>query len=281
MKCLKAILILFIMSALLLSTIAAVYLSRDTKPITLPEEIIPIEQEFTTAYLIKTNDGYLLFDTGYEKDFDTFKQFLKEEYIDAGNIRYLVLSHHHDDHSGYIAEIVKLNPSVRIIAHEKAVELLQSGNNNKANGGGIVNSNIYALFKIKQMITPDWKLSFQPFKIRQNDIIVSGENFQLPAEAGLDAVIIYTPGHSSDSISLLYKNKYLLCGDLASNFLNFAGAKHLTLFNENLNEVYKSWEKIIAADAEIILPSHGKPFPIEKLRNNLYQYDQKDVVKFF
>ena len=258
-----------------------IYFSDNAQTVTISEGIIPIEQEVTTAYLIKIPSGYLLFDTGYEKDFDTFKEILIKEKIDLNSIIYLLLSHHHDDHVGFIAELTERNPSLKIIVHEKTVPLLATGKNNKMNGGGIVNSTIFLLFRIKQLLTPDWTLTFPPFNIRSQDIIIQGEVQPLPAEVGIEGVIVHTPGHSSDSISLLYKNKYLLCGDMASYFLNWAGAKHLTLFNENINEVYKSWEKVISMDVKYVIPSHGKPFRIERLKNNLYKYTQKDLVKFF
>ncbi len=258
-----------------------IYFSDNYQISDLPENIIAVDLGITSVYLVKTPDGYLLFDTGYEKDFNSFQNILIQKKIDIRTIRYLLLSHHHDDHSGFISQLTATLPSLKIIVHEKTVPLLASGKNNKMNGGGIVNPLIYSLFRIKQFITPDWTLTFPPFIVRPRDIILYGEINQIPSEVGIDGVIVHTPGHSSDSISLLLNRSYLVCGDLASNFLNWAGACNLTLFNEDIDIVYKSWQKLISMNVMIIAPSHGKPFKINKLKNNLHKYTQKDLVLFF
>ena len=80
---------------------------------------------------------------------------------------------------------------------------------------------------------------------------------------------------------MVYRDRYIFCGDLASNFLNRAGSKHLTLFNENIADVYASWEKVLSMGIEYIIPAHGKPFRAERLRENLYKYSQEDIVVYF
>ncbi len=277
----KKFIILGIILVLILATFLYCFISDNLGIIELPENIIAINTGTTTSYLIEIPDGYLMVDTGYEKDFDTFISIIKEKGISVSKIKYLLLTHHHDDHSGYISKLLELQPSLKIIVHEKSVPFLASGNNNKDNGGGLVNPLIYGLFQLKKFITPDWTLAFPPFLIRDNDIILKENIQQLPTEVGIDALVIYTPGHTSDSISLLIDKEYLVCGDLSSNFLNWAGSKYLTIFNENVEDVYKSWENVISLGAKYIAPAHGKPFRVEKLKENLYKYKQSDLVKFF
>lgn len=258
-----------------------VYISDNTGIINLPKNIIPIDQGITVAYLVKIPGGYLMFDTGYENDFYKMLQIINEKNIKIDQIKYLLLSHHHDDHVGYIAKLLEAQPSLKIIVHEKTIPLLASGKNNTKNGGGIVNPIIYTLFRIKRFITPEWTLTFPPFNVRSQDIVLQGDFIKLPAEVGIKAFVAYTPGHTSDSISLIIDNEYLLCGDLSSNFLNWAGANHLTLFNEDIDSVYSSWQKVLSMKIKYVLPAHGKPFHSEKLKHNLYKYKQEDLVKFF
>lgn len=190
------------------------------------------------------------------------------------------LAHHHDDHAGYILKLINAQSGLRIIAYENAIPLLVSGKNNLNNGGGIVNQYIYGLFRFKQLITPYWTLCFPPFILRQSDIVLTNNNLQLPPEIGLDASVVYTPGNTSYSISLIIDKDYLLCGDLCSNFLNWAGAKHLTLFNENIKGVYGSWQNVLDMKIKYVLPAHGKPFLAEKLKQNMFKYAQDNLVKF-
>jgi glyoxylase-like metal-dependent hydrolase (beta-lactamase superfamily II) len=264
-----------------ITVIAYIYHADHKDNITLPDNIIPVNQGITTAYILKIPDGFLLFDTGYEKDYGTFSNILKKNNIDISKIKFIILSHHHDDHAGYLGKIIGEYPEIKIIAHEKSAALLASGKNNKGNGGGIINPFIYGLFRFKQFITPGWTLTFPPFTLRKDDLLVKDDIYSLKSLTGINVSSVYTPGHSSDSISLMLDNDYLLCGDAASNYLNWAEAYYLTLFNENLDSVYKSWEKISGLNVKYILPSHGKPFTTGRLRQNLNKYKQDDLVKFF
>lgn len=279
MKKTLTIIILVLAAALLLS--GYIYFSDNYKTVSPPDEIRVIPLEFTNVFLIPLKKGYMLIDNGYAKEYDRFLQGLKQHGIDLMDIRYILITHHHDDHVGFLNKLTTLNASLRVIVHETTVPLLAAGENNTKNGGGIVNRAIYTLFRLKMLITPGWDFSFPPYMVRKQDIILRGEKTVLPEEVGLSATVLHTPGHSSDSISLIYKDKYLFCGDMASSFLLWAGAKYLTLFNENVGRVYASWEKALAMKVEFILPAHGKPFKAERLKENLYKYSQDDVLVYF
>jgi glyoxylase-like metal-dependent hydrolase (beta-lactamase superfamily II) len=234
-----------------------------------------------SSYLVKIPDGYLLLDTGYDRDYKKFKSYLKKNEIELKQIKYVFVSHHHDDHVGFIGNLVNENSKVKLILHEKTVPLLLGGKNNKNNGGGIVNKPLYVLFKIKMSLSPKWTLTFPPFDIRDQDIIIRGERDFLPNEVGIDGKIIHTKGHTSDGMCLILMDNYIFVGDEASNFLNWAGAGNLTIFNENLDEVYKSWENIISRGIPYVIPTHGKAFKLEMLKKNIHKRKQTDLVKFF
>lgn len=247
----------------------------------LPKGVISYEYDLVKSFLIPIDNGeYLLFDTGYERNYKVFKELLKKDSIDVKKIKYIFISHHHDDHAGFINNLIKDNPEVRVILHEKTVPLMLLGENNLANGGGIVNPFVNLLFNIKQAISPEWDFTLPKYYVRDRDIVLTGDKADLKKILGEDIYMIYTPGHTSDSISLVYQNEYIFCGDLASNVLNWAGAKHLTLFNESLEDVYSSWGKVIDLDIDNIIPSHGKPFKLSSLEKNLDKYEQSDLVPY-
>jgi glyoxylase-like metal-dependent hydrolase (beta-lactamase superfamily II) len=274
---------IFVVLAVIISVTlgAYIYYSDHRSLRQLPASIIPIDQGITVAYLVKLPQGHLLFDTGYASDYASFASAITKKNISISDIRYCLLSHHHDDHAGYINTLLKNNSNIKVIAHERSVPLLASGKNNTANGGGIVNSRIYALFRFKQIITPEWDLSFPPFTMRTSDILLKETAMNLPSDTGRNLKVLYTPGHTNDSISLIVDDTYLLCGDLASNFLNWAGASQLTLFNENVVQVYRSWLMVYGEGIKVIVPSHGKPFSADLLKENFDIYKQEELVKFF
>lgn len=247
----------------------------------MTDEPIRLRQDQTTSYLLEGSDGFLQVDTGYAADYDTYRRFLEKHGIAAVDIRYLLLTHHHDDHAGYLNALTGANPDIRIIAHERSRDLLRQGRNNTSNGGGLLNRRIYALFRLKRLLTPEWDLTFEPFELRERDVVFEGSSLRLPEETGLDGVLLHTPGHTSDSISLLLDDGHLFCGDLAANFLNWAGAHHATLFNENMEELYASWRRVLNAGARRIYPAHGAPFDAAVLQREMGRHRSGDLVRFF
>ena len=247
----------------------------------MTHEPIRLKQDQTTSYLLEGANGFLQVDTGYAADYDAYRRFLEKRGIAPVDIRYLLLTHHHDDHAGYLNALSRDNPDIRIIAHERSRDLLRQGRNDTSNGGGLLNRRIYALFRLKQMLTPEWDLTFDPFELRDHDVVFEGSSLRLPQDIGLDGVVLHTPGHTSDSIALLLDDGRLFCGDLAANFLNWAGAHHATLFNENMEELYASWKTVLDAGARRIYPAHGAPFDATVLRREIDRHRSEDLVGFF
>ena len=81
-------------------------------------------------------------------------------------------------------------------------------------------------------------------------------------ERELNGKILFTPGHTADSVSLLVEGN-LFCGDAAMN--GFPSARRLIIWIENLGDFQESWETLIGAGADMIYPAHGKPFGVSDL----------------
>ena len=79
---------------------------------------VPYLDIFTTVYLVKTDDGALLFDAAsYPSDFEEYIQpFLSELGMAKDDLKYLFISHNHRDHNGTIAEIAAAYPGVTLVA---------------------------------------------------------------------------------------------------------------------------------------------------------------------
>ncbi|MFW5726248.1 MAG: MBL fold metallo-hydrolase [bacterium] len=63
----------------------------------------------TNCYIIQANRAYLLVDTGYQKDYSDFLKELDVEEIGINEINYLLLRHHHDDHSGFTNDLLSIS----------------------------------------------------------------------------------------------------------------------------------------------------------------------------
>lgn len=96
-------------------------------------------------------------------------------------------------------------------------------------------------------------------------MVLSGDDFDLLKNIGIDGKILYTPGHSRDSISVILSDGSAFVGDVAMNFLRLTGIGHRPIYVEDIDTVYESWQRLIEQGAEVIYPSHGNPFSARNL----------------
>ena len=104
------------------------------------------------------------------------------------------------------------------------------------------------------------------------DLIVDDDETDLLRGIGIDGEILYTPGHSSDSISVITSSGRAFCGDAAMNYLNFAGCRHRPIYLADERLVFATWQKMLEKGARIFYPAHGKPFGAERLGSSLRKF---------
>jgi len=95
-------------------------------------------------------------------------------------------------------------------------------------------------------------------------------------EKKLNARIIRLPGHTKDSIGIIFDDEILFSGDATMN--GFPSTNRVIIWIENLKEYKKSWEKMIEEDFNIVYPSHGTAFPKEELIENK---DKLEDIKLY
>jgi glyoxylase-like metal-dependent hydrolase (beta-lactamase superfamily II) len=242
--------------------------------------IVSIPLSMSHTYLICCQGGYLQIDTGYEHDYPLYRMNLAKAGIPIESIRYLLLTHHHDDHAGFLHELAQ-DTDLTIIAHQQAVGLLRSGKNDKTRGGGYVNRFIKFLAAIKMRFDPRWTLTFPPFTLRRKDILLTGDDTNVLHHLGIAGTILYTPGHCIDHVSMILDTGETFCGDAAASFLLWAGTHYCTVFMTDMEEAYRSWDKMLNSGAQTIYPAHGRPFPANRLRQNMGRIQNKSLATFF
>ncbi len=103
------------------------YLLRiDDKEIKYFESLWEIPEGITyNAYLLKTAEGAVLFDT-WKNNYS--KEFLEvlNKIIDTGELKYIVVHHMEPDHSGSLPAILERNKDITVVGHPLSLNMIKS-----------------------------------------------------------------------------------------------------------------------------------------------------------
>ena len=209
-------------------------------------------------YLVSLDDGgYALIDTGYVEGYANFLRRLEKTGVLPKDIKYVFLTHAHDDHAGFLNDVLAITDA-KVILHPMAVERLQMGQNPFI--GGCSNRLAWLFCQILKLFG---KGAHKYPSLKQDYlnrlITTDSEEFK---SLSLPFQVVETPGHTADHIAML-KDGILFCGDAAMN--GFPSINRVIIWIEDLERYEQSWKKMIALNPTIIYPSHGKPFPTKDL----------------
>ena len=215
------------------------------------------------TWLYPIEDGFVMIDTGYENSYASVLKKMQKMGITPEKVRYLFLTHAHDDHAGFLEEWMTKHPQTQVIAHEKAIAGLRKGQN-RFDGGC---STMLAFLFCQLMVLLGNGDHRYPRLSEEHlaKIITLSEENQAQVEATLNGKILFTPGHTEDSVSLLVDGN-LFCGDAAMD--GIPSTHKITIWVEDKVAFEKSWDVVLASGAKKIYPAHGNPFCPCAMRKN-------------
>ena len=205
------------------------------------------------SYLVRTDTGYILIDTGYSTNRKDLEKELENAGCTPGNLKLILVPPGHFDHTGncvYLRE----KYGAEIAMHRGDLEMVEGGDMfyNK----GII---MRTIMKIGFFL-----LRLGAFDRFKPDILI--EDGQDLSPYGLDAKVIHIPGHSKGSIGILTTGGDLICGDLLVNTKE--PAKNTLVDDQEEREA--SVEKITSLEINTVYPGHGMPFSMEQfMKDNL------------
>ncbi|MFX0073270.1 MAG: MBL fold metallo-hydrolase [Candidatus Hermodarchaeota archaeon] len=228
---------------------------------------------FTNCYLLDCNAGYLLIDVGYPGDYENFAKKLKKKYdIETSELNYLLLTHYHDDHAGFGAELIQKN-GTKLIVHENALEQLRLGASEEE--GKPLNRRIKFIMNFFERFH---EFKFPPLMPSNKDIILKGsaDNREVLRDLGIDGTIIFTPRHTKDGVSVVLSDGSIFSGDNTMNawFFNILGIKKRSIYFQDINLIFESWKRFIDLGGKKVYPAHGKPFDIKHLKKKLKKFSK-------
>ena len=221
-------------------------------------EIFRVKLGLNSCYLIRGKD-VIMIDGGMPNKLKVFKRVLSRLDINPSDIKLVVLTHSHFDHSGSALEIREFT-GAKIAIHESEITYLENGGMIIPKGvnfyGKITKPWLFAIFK---------KISFPKFK---PDILITDEPYPLKAY-GIDGNIIHTPGHTVGSISVILDSGEAFVGCMAHNGFPFRLRPGLPIYAQDIEAIKKYWKILIDRGIKMIYPGHGKPFPVEVIKKSL------------
>jgi len=218
--------------------------STEVKTISLP---LPYKLGTVNCYLIETNTGYILIDTGCSNKCNELEKKLESTGCKPGNLKLIVLPHGDFDHTGNAAHLRK-KFGAKIAMHNDDSGMVEQGNMfwNRRKGNillGMISRILFGFGK-KERFKPDLYID---------------EGYDL-SDYEFDVKVIHIPGHSKGSIGILTADGELFCGDLLEN----KDKPVLNSIMDDLTEATASVEKLKSLEVSTVYPGHGKPFPMEK-----------------
>ena len=231
-------------------------------------EILNVGNRIMNTYVYPITTGYVMIDTGYEHSLAGVEKKLRKNGISLSEIKYVFLTHAHDDHAGFLNELLHKNTDLRVIMSNQAMPTLKRGQNSFYGGCSTFLAWLFCKF---MGVVGKAEHRFPCIEERfDNRFIEISDINKAEIEELLQGKILFTPGHTKDSISLR-KDNMIFCGDAAMN--GFPSLKRLIIWIENKEEFEQSWKILFEEDVELIYPAHGKCFN----KNDLRKY--KDEIK--
>lgn len=221
-------------------------------------EIHRLSLGFTNCYLIK-QEGLILVDGGMPGKEKGFMKKLEELSIEPKDISLIVVTHGHYDHIGSINELKRLTGcEVAINQHEK--DWLEQALKPLPPGVGLWGKILILIMKIYMPLV---KFPGTPV-----DLVLEDKEFPLESY-GIHGKVLYTPGHTSGSMSLLLDTGEAFVGDLAMNGFPMRIGPGMPLVAEDTGAVKEGWRLLLDSGARWIYPAHGKPFKADALEKLL------------
>ena len=153
--------------------------------------IFELHYSKTNTYLIEGSKKTILFDTGWAGSFGEFERELHRNKKSVADIDYILMSHYHPDHCGLAQEIAD-------------------------KGAVILAADVQAAFfhYADAVYEKEGNKSFMPVKDSKVKVISCAESREFLSAVGIDGELLYTPGHSDDSITLILDEGSAFVGDL-------------------------------------------------------------------
>lgn len=188
----------------------------------------------TNTFYISNGTGGILVDTDWAWTLSAFYKAIKSRNIKTEDIHYLIITHYHPDHMGIASELIELG--IKLVVVDVQCDFIHCFD---------------SIFqKEKDRI-------YKPIKDDEAIIISCSDSRNFLAEIGVAGEILYTPGHSDDSISIILDDGIAIVGDLDP-------LDSVLAYNDN-DILKNSWNKILSHNLKVVFYGHANERDVSSL----------------
>ena len=199
------------------------------------------------AYIYQEQDKLTLIDTGLTGSADRILAVVEKIGRNPEDVRQIFITHHHNDHTGSLAELVE-RTGAKVLAHKIEAPVVRG-----------------------EQQPPQPKLTGLRILLRR----LMGNSVQPGAHVSVDreledgdevdigggANVLHVPGHTMGSVALFIpKHRILFAGDAAVSVIGLGPpAGPFGLFNEDSEQAVHSFKRLAELDFDRAFFGHGKP----------------------
>lgn len=180
----------------------------------------------TNTYYISNGHVGILVDTDWAWTLPAFYKAIKSKGIKIENIKYLIITHYHPDHMGLAGELVELG--IKLMVIDVQCDFIHSSD---------------SIFQREEHCI------YKPISDDKISVISCKESRDFLEKSGISGEIIYTPGHSDDSISIILDEGIAIVGDLDP-------IDNVPAYNEN-SLLRNSWNKLLSHNLKVVFYGHA------------------------
>jgi len=190
--------------------------------------IFNVGNSSVNRYLLDSGTHRLLIDTGFPGQLNDLGREMRQTGYIIRDIDFLLVTHFHVDHAGAVQEI-----------KEQGVQFI------------LIDLQQPFIEPMERMIAGKWH-AYKPLHGNDNIILSTQDASTFLRQMGIDGVILPTPGHTDDSVSLVLHTGEAFTGDLT--------AEHLVMDTDAVTQ--NSWAALRRQGVQIIYPGHGSHYKI-------------------
>ena len=203
------------------------------------------------AYLYEERDRLTLIDTGVSGSAKRLYAAIEAIGRKPQDLHQIVVTHHHLDHIGALAEVVE-RTNAQVLVHTIDAPVVrgeQEAPRPRATGITRLLAQLFARFQQR------------PKPSRVDRELADGDEIDLDGGAR----VLHVPGHTAGSIALhLPGRRLLFSGDAAVNALGLGPPSGpFGMFNEDQAQARESFRKLADLDFEVACFGHGRPLDRE------------------